>query len=159
MYYPYREKKDTDQLCSYCTDQLCSYCTADLRLSFRLCILLVFYAAAHTFSSGFRTVRQALTLPVNMKLPSLRQLWRPKCLRDIRKDWVRQIGGPHGRVVKSAYMPLGCLTIRSSHHCVYQMWVRAPQGAHVRQAKFCLRVCQVVFLGVSRFCPTYWINK
>ena len=29
------------------------------------------------------------------------------------------------------------------------MWVRAPLWPHVRQAKFCLRVCQVVFLGVN----------
>ena len=28
------------------------------------------------------------------------------------------------------------------------VWVRAPLWPHVRQAKFCLRVCQVVFLGV-----------
>ena len=33
------------------------------------------------------------------------------------------------------------------------MWVRAPLWPHVRQAKFCLRVCQVVFLGVLPFSP------
>ena len=33
------------------------------------------------------------------------------------------------------------------------VWVRAPLWAHVRQAKFCLRVCQVVFLGVLPFSP------
>ena len=31
--------------------------------------------------------------------------------------------------------------------------VRAPLWPHVRQAKFCLRVCQVVFLGVLPFSP------
>ena len=38
LYYPCRENKGADQLCSYCT--------ADLRLFFRLCRLLVSHAAA-----------------------------------------------------------------------------------------------------------------
>ena len=33
------------------------------------------------------------------------------------------------------------------------VWIRAPLWPHVRQAKFCLRVCQVVFLGVLPFSP------
>ena len=33
------------------------------------------------------------------------------------------------------------------------VWVRAPLWPHVRQQKFCLRVCQVVFLGVLPFSP------
>ena len=33
------------------------------------------------------------------------------------------------------------------------VWLRAPLWPHVRQAKFCLRVCQVVFLGVLPFSP------
>ena len=33
------------------------------------------------------------------------------------------------------------------------MWVRAPLWPHVRRAKFCLQVCQVVFLGVLPFSP------
>ena len=33
------------------------------------------------------------------------------------------------------------------------VWVRAPLWPHVRQAKFSLRVCQVVFLGVLPFLP------
>ena len=33
------------------------------------------------------------------------------------------------------------------------VWVRAPHWPHVRQDKFCLRVCQVVFPGYSRFAP------
>ena len=33
------------------------------------------------------------------------------------------------------------------------VWVQAPLWPHVRQAKFCLRVCQVVFLGVLPFSP------
>ena len=32
-------------------------------------------------------------------------------------------------------------------------WVRAPLWPHVRQAKFCLQVCPVVFLGVLPFSP------
>ena len=36
--------------------------------------------------------------------------------------------------------------------------VRAPHWPHVRQAKFCLQVCQVVFPGYSRFAPpTHWL--
>ena len=36
-------------------------------------------------------------------------------------------------------------------------WVRS-QNKVVRQAKFCLRVCQVVFPGYSRFAaPTDWL--
>ena len=33
------------------------------------------------------------------------------------------------------------------------VWVRAPLWPHVRQAKLCLRVCQVVFLGVLPLSP------
>ena len=36
---------------------------------------------------------------------------------------------------------------------LWLVWVRAPLWPHVRQAKFCLRVCQVVFLGVLPFSP------
>ena len=35
------------------------------------------------------------------------------------------------------------------------VWVQAPHWPHVRQAKICLRVCQVVFLGVLPFSPIY----
>ena len=36
------------------------------------------------------------------------------------------------------------------------VWDRAPLWPHVRQAKFCLTVCQVFFSrGFSRFRPTY----
>ena len=43
--------------------------------------------------------------------------------------------------------------IRSSHRCGFAP--HSGRGSHVRQAKFCLRVCQVVFRGVSRFRSTY----
>ena len=33
------------------------------------------------------------------------------------------------------------------------VWVRASLWPHVRQAKFCLRVCQEVFLGVLPLSP------
>ena len=38
------------------------------------------------------------------------------------------------------------------------VWVRAPCWQHMRQANFCLRVCQVFFFsGISRFRPpTDW---
>ena len=39
------------------------------------------------------------------------------------------------------------------------VWVRAPHCPHVRQAKFCLRVCYVVFLGVLPFSPTYRLAR
>ena len=32
-------------------------------------------------------------------------------------------------------------------------WVRGPHGIHVRQDKFCLRMCQVIFLEVLPFSP------
>ena len=38
------------------------------------------------------------------------------------------------------------------------VWVRAPLWPHVRQAKFCLRMCQVVFLGVLPFSPYLMIG-
>ena len=38
------------------------------------------------------------------------------------------------------------------------VWVRAPHWPHLRQAKYFLRVCQVVFPGYSRFAPpTDWL--
>ena len=43
-----------------------------------------------------------------------------------------------------------------NHSIISPLWlvkVRAPHWPHVRQAKFCLRVCQVVFPGYSRFPP------
>ena len=61
------------------------------------------------------------------------------------------LGGPRGRVVKSADISLPHLTIRSSHRCDWCGF--EPRSGHVRQAKFCLRVCQVVFLGVLSFSP------
>ena len=46
---------------------------------------------------------------------------------------------------------------------LYLVWVRAPLLSHVRQAKFCLRVCQMVFLGFSwgfsRFHPFYRLAR
>ena len=44
------------------------------------------------------------------------------------------------------------LIIRSSHHCGFAP--RTGHESHVGQAKFCLRVCQVVFiLGTPVFAP------
>ena len=41
---------------------------------------------------------------------------------------------------------------------VRMKFIRAPHRPHVRQAKFCLRVCQVVFPGYSHFAPpTDWL--
>ena len=45
------------------------------------------------------------------------------------------------------------LIIRSSHRCGFAP--RSGHESHVGQAKFCLRVCQVVFPGYSGFRPTY----
>ena len=36
------------------------------------------------------------------------------------------------------------------------VWVRVPHWAHVRQAKFCFQVCQLVFLWNLSFPPTDW---
>ena len=38
------------------------------------------------------------------------------------------------------------------------VWVRSPLWPHVRQAKFCLRVCQVFILGVLPFSPLLLIG-
>ena len=55
-----------------------------------------------------------------------------------------QTCGARDRVVKSRF-----LITRSSHRCV---WCGLePSTGHVRQAEFCLRVCQVVFLRVLPF--------
>ena len=43
------------------------------------------------------------------------------------------------------------LIIRSSHCCGFTP--RSGRESHVGQAKFCLRVCQVVFHRVLRFSP------
>ena len=43
------------------------------------------------------------------------------------------------------------LIIRSSHRCGFAP--RSGHESHVGQAKFCLRVCQVVFPRVLRFSP------
>ena len=44
-------------------------------------------------------------------------------------------------------------TIHSIISPLCLVWVRAPHWPHVRQDKFCLRVCKVVFPGYSRFAP------
>ena len=36
---------------------------------------------------------------------------------------------------------------------LYLVWVPAPHGAHVKQAKFRLQMCPVVFLRVLPFSP------
>ena len=56
-----------------------------------------------------------------------------------------RLGGPRGRVDKSA-ISLPHLAIPSSHRCFWCGF--EPRSGHVRQAKFCLRVYQVGFLGV-----------
>ena len=66
-----------------------------------------------------------------------------------------QIAGPSDRVVKSADILLQGLMIRSSQHCV---WLHA---GHMRQAKFCSWMRQVVFLWVSPIfaAPTDWPSR
>ena len=59
LYYPYSENKGADQLRSN-ADQLRSYCEADLRLCFRLCILLVFPC------SGSNNINQETTHMLNV---------------------------------------------------------------------------------------------
>ena len=66
-------------------------------------------------------------------------------------------GGPRGRVVKVADF-----IIALDHSIIsplWLVWVRAPHGSQVRQVKFYLRVCQVVFPGYSRFRPTFWLAR
>ena len=60
----------------------------------------------------------------------------------ILKDGMRR---PRYRAVKSAVFNHSII----SPLCL--VWIRAPLWPHMRQAKFCLRVCQVVFLGVLPF--------
>ena len=57
-------------------------------------------------------------------------------------------GGPRDRAVTRALFPNHSII---SPLCLVR--VRAPLWPHVRQAKFCLQVCQVVFLGVLPFSP------
>ena len=49
--------------------------------------------------------------------------------------------------------------VQSSHRCVWCGF--EPRSGHVRQTKFCLRVCQVVlfFSGFSHFRPTYSLAR
>ena len=42
---------------------------------------------------------------------------------------------------------------------LWLVWVRAPHGSQVRQVKFYLRVCQVVFPGVLPFSPHLLIGS
>ena len=63
-------------------------------------------------------------------------------------------GSPVTEWVRSLIPTL--LIIRSPP--LWPLWVRAPHWSHVGQAKFCLRVCQVVFLGYYLFAPpTDWL--
>ena len=64
---------------------------------------------------------------------------------------------------KGKYTPLNIISLihsplgRACHSIISPLclvWVRAPLWPR-RQAKFCFRVCQVVFLGVLPFSPTY----
>ncbi|MEW8547925.1 MAG: hypothetical protein AB2693_30840 [Candidatus Thiodiazotropha sp.] len=59
---------------------------------------------------------------------------------------------PRGRVVKVADFST------LDYSIISPLWFAPPSGhgAHVGQAKFCLRVCQVFFFsGYSGFRPTY----
>ena len=70
-------------------------------------------------------------------------------------DWT--MGGPRGRVVKVADF-----IIALDHSIIsplWLVWVRAPHGSQVRQVKFYLRVCQVVFPGVLPFSPHLLIGS
>ena len=67
------------------------------------------------------------------------------------------LGGPRGRVVKVADF-----IIALDHSIIsplWLVWVRAPHGSQVRQVKFYLRVCQVVFPGVLPFSPHLLIGS
>ena len=58
-------------------------------------------------------------------------------------------GGPRVRGIRALFL---------NHSIISPLclgWIRAPHWRDVRQAKFCLRVCQVVFLGVLPFAPIY----
>ena len=62
-----------------------------------------------------------------------------------------------GRVVKVADF-----IIALDHSIIsplWLVWVRAPHGSQVRQVKFYLRVCQVVFPGVLPFSPHLLIGS
>ena len=68
-----------------------------------------------------------------------------------------QVGGPRGRVVKVADFIIALdYSIISP---LWLVWVRAPHGSQVRQVKFYLRVCQVVFPGVLPFSPHLLIGS
>ena len=60
------------------------------------------------------------------------------------------VGGPVAEWLKALIFDITALN-HSTPLC--PVWVRAPLLPHVKQAKFCLRVCQVVFLGVLPFSP------
>ena len=67
------------------------------------------------------------------------------------------LGGPRGRVVKVADF-----IIALDHSIIsplWLVWVRAPHGSQVRQVKFYLWVCQVVFPGVLPFSPHLLIGS
>ena len=64
---------------------------------------------------------------------------------------------PRGRVVKVADF-----IIALDHSIIsplWLVWVRAPHGSQVRQVKFYLRVCQVVFPWVLPFSPHLLIGS
>ena len=73
--------------------------------------------------------------------PSSRAKWLPWEVLSDRQEWMF-MGSPCGPVVKVVdfSIPLNHLIISP----LWLVWVRSPQGSHVGQVKFCLRVCQVV---------------
>ena len=80
----------------------------------------------------------------------LRYKWKSNCNIRVRKTLVL----------------ISCVVtafINALNHSIFSslclVLVRAPHQAHVRQAKFGLRVCQMVFLGIIPFFPLSFVRS
>ena len=165
-----RVRKPTICLCeNKDADQLCSNCTADQRLCIRYSdstipsspqiqnfkLLTIFCDCAGRFVSDlvvypncwFSHAQAHFRLGIDY---SATFLCKPNYMKN--STTLETNGGPRGRVVKVADFSALNHSIISPLHGFAP---RSGHESHVGQAKFCLRVCQVVFPRVLRFSPNF----
>ena len=115
-----------------------------IKLNFTCFVLmLALYAVTYTLFTH-------CNLPWHFVACFISSCFHFKCLSLLFIEFIkRKKGGPVAEWLRSLTSVL--FIIRSSHRCGFAP--RSGHESHVGQAKFCLRVCQVVFPRVLRFSP------
>ena len=142
-------------------NQLRSYCTADQHLFSTRMVLFLLYL--------YPTFQDSSFLLRMYRLVCVRPGWKSRRSVFLRHgSYILNLNNAQDKFscyiafflnrIKAAPVAERLTALFLNHSIISLLclvWVRAPHWPHVRQAKFCLQVRQVVFLGVLLFSPTY----